>query len=357
MTLDNAAGLCLRSPMPRASPSKNGGAALAANGVAARTPAAFEDAVVWAAWLYYADQLNQSEVAKALNVSRATVVTLLQEAREREIVTIRLRSDLVSRTGLAQSLAARYGLADALVIPDCNDADLVNRLGDAGARFLGEQLQPDDVIGVAWGRTVLAAARAMSRSNAVSPLTVVQVAGSSMASWDFSPELCTSLLANRLGARCSNLLAPALLSSAGLRDQLMAEPMLVHQFKLIRSANRILFGVGDLGPAGTLLTSGFATAATVKRYAAAGACGAVIGRFITANGDPVPGDLDHHMIGITLAELKAIPVRICVAGGAVKYQAICATLAGNYATHLVTDASTAQHLLKPPGALSMALSG
>ncbi len=318
---------------------------MAATGAAARTPAAFDDAVVWAAWLYYADQLNQSEVAKALNVSRATVVTLLQEAREREVVTIRLRSELVARTGLAQRLATRYGLVNALVIPERDDADLVDRLGDAGARFLGGQLQPGDVIGVAWGRTVLAAAQAMSRSNAVSPLTVVQVAGSSTGAWDFSPELCTSLLANRLGARCCNLLAPALLSSAGLRDQLMAEPMLVRQFALIRSTNRILFGVGDLSPAGTLRSSGFAAAATVERYAAAGARGAVIGRFIAATGDPVPGELDRRMIGITLEELKAIPVRICVAGGASKHDAICAALAGSYATHLVTDAGTARRLL------------
>ncbi len=320
---------------------KRGGAAASA----ARTPAAFDDAVVWAAWLYYADQLNQSEVAKALNVSRATVVALLREAREREVVTIRLHSDLVAQTGLARRLTARYGLADALVIPERDKADLVGRLGDASARFLGDQLRPGDVIGVAWGRTVLAAAQAMSPSNAVSPLTVVQVSGSSTGAWDFSPELCTSLLANRLGARCCNLLAPALLSSAGLRDQLMAEPMLIQQFKLIRSANRILFGVGDLSPAGTLRSSGFATAATVERYAASGARGAVIGRFIGATGDLIRGELDQRMIGITLEELKAIPVRICVAGGVAKHDAICAALAGNYATHLVTDTGTAQRLL------------
>ncbi len=327
----------LRPPMQDATPPKRGGAA--------PMPAAFDDAVVWAAWLYYADQLNQSEVAKALGVSRATVVTLLREAREREVVTIRLRSELVARTGLARRLAARHGLADALVIPDFDEAALVDRLGDAAARFLGGRLRPGDVIGVAWGRTVLAAAQAMSRTHAVSPLTVVQVAGSSTGAWDFAPELCTSLLANRLGARCCNLLAPALLSSAALRDQLMAEPMLLRQFELIRSADRILFGVGDLGPAGTLRSSGFATAATVGQYVAAGARGAVIGRFIAAGGDPVAGELDRRMVGITLAELKAIPERICVAGGAGKHDALCAALAGGYATHLVTDAATARRLL------------
>ncbi len=312
----------------------------------ARVPAAFDDAVIWAAWLYYVDQLNQFDVATTLRVSRATVVNLLQEARERGVVNIRLRSDLVARTGLARGLAARFGLAEALVIPRGGDGHLVDRLGEAAARLLGDQLRPGDVIGAAWGRTVLAAARAISLPEPVTPLTVVQVAGSSTASEDFSPELCTSLLATRLCARCVNLLAPALLSSAELRDQLMAEPMLVHQIELVRSATRILFGVGDLAAAGTLRKSGYASAETVARYVEAGATGAIVGRFIDARGQPVPGELDRRMVGLTLDELRAVPVRIAVAGGVGKLDAIRATLVGGHVTHLVTDADTAGTLLR-----------
>ncbi len=312
-------------------------------------PAGFDDAVVWAAWLYYADQLNQSEVAKALRVSRATVVNLLQEARERGIVTISLRSDLVARTTLARRLAERYQLVDALVIPSRSDRNLpehlVERLGDAAARLLADQLRPRDVIGVAWGRTVLAAARAITLAEAIAPLTVVQVAGSSTASDDFSPELCTSMLASRLGARCVNLLAPALLSTAELRDRLLDEPMLRHQLELVRSSNRILFGVGDLGAASTVRRSGYASAENVARYAAAGAEAVVIGRYIGADGQGVAGALNDRMVGITLDELRSVSVRIGVAGGRSKLAAIRATLAGAYATHLVTDVDTAQALL------------
>ncbi len=317
-----------------------------ASGSPTRVPTAFDDAVIWAAWLYYADQLNQSDVAKALNVSRATVVNLLQEARERGVVTISLRSDLAARTSVARRLADRYGLVEALVIPSRGEASLVDRLGDAAARLLGDQLTAGDVIGIAWGRTVLAAARAMAPPEPVPRLTVVQVAGSSMASEDFSPELCTSLMSNRLDARCVNLLAPALLSSAELRDRLMAEPMLVHQFELIRSATRLLFGVGDLGPSSTVRKSGFATAETVERYVRSGAKAVIIGRFIGADGGSVAGELDLRMIGITLDELRAVAVRICVAGGPGKREAIRAALAGGFASHLVTDIDTAQRLLE-----------
>jgi DNA-binding transcriptional regulator LsrR (DeoR family) len=317
----------------------------ARSGVPVRVPAAFDDAVAWAAWLYYVDQMNQSDVAKTLNVSRAKVVNLLQEAREIGVVNIQIRMELANRTSLAQKLAKRFGLVEALVIPSRSHANLIARLGDAAARVLADQLRPGDVIGVAWGRTVLAAARSLSLPNRVFPLTVVQVAGSTTASEDFSPELCTSLLSSRLDARCVNLLAPAVLSSVELRDRLMAESMLVRQFEIIRSANRILFGVGELGAASTFLKAGYVSSETVERYTAKGAVGAIIGRFIGDNGRPVPGEFDDRMIGITLEELKQVPNRICVAGGAAKRQAIRATLLGGYASHFVTDVDTASKLL------------
>ena len=46
------------------------------------TPPEFPDVVTWAAWLYYIDQMTQIDVAKAIGVSRASVVNYLQEARE-----------------------------------------------------------------------------------------------------------------------------------------------------------------------------------------------------------------------------------------------------------------------------------
>ena len=46
-----------------------------------------ESIVIEAAWMYYRDGLNQNEIAKLLQVSRATVVNYLQEARERGSVS------------------------------------------------------------------------------------------------------------------------------------------------------------------------------------------------------------------------------------------------------------------------------
>jgi DNA-binding transcriptional regulator LsrR (DeoR family) len=310
-------------------------------------PPEFEDVVVWVAWLYYADQLTQNEIADVLKVSRATIVKLLQEARERGVVSIRINTEAATRTRLSRSLAERYSLDAAMIIPTLEGGQLVNRLGDAGARVLADQLESGDVIGVAWGRTILAAARAINLPEGVERLTVIQVSGSSAgSSADFSPELCSSLLASRLAARCVNLLAPAVLSTSELRDRLLAEPSLIKQFGLIRSAKKILFGVGDVGASSTVRAAELASNDIIDDYVAHGAVAAIIGRFIDAEGLAVPGELDGRMIGIEVEDLKTMPMRICVAGGPAKIAAIKGTLRGGYVTHLVTDLKTAEALLE-----------
>jgi DNA-binding transcriptional regulator LsrR (DeoR family) len=308
-------------------------------------PTEFEDAVVWAAWLYYADQLTQNDIAKRLNVARSTVVNYLREARERGIVNIQISTDANGRTTLARGLMQAFGLTGALVIPSGEGIQLTTRLGDAGARLLAEHIAPGDIIGVAWGRTVLAVAEQITLPRAIEGLTVVQVSGSSTGSSDFSPELCTSVLSSRIHARCVNLLAPAILSSQALRDTLLAEPVLQRQFALIRATNHILFGVGDIGTGSTVRVSGIAEQSDIDDYVAQGAVGVIIGRFIDAGGQATIGELDSRMVGISLDELRQMPSRICVAGGPQKIDAMLATLRGGYATHLVTDSGTAESLL------------
>jgi len=310
------------------------------------TPPEFDGAVAWAAWLYYVDQLNQSEVAKTMNVSRASVVNYLQEARESGLVSVQIDYEAFARTLSSRELMERYSLQGAAVIPDLDREDTDRRIGEAAGRLLASLIEPEDTIGVAWGKTVLAAARSISAPRRARDVTVIQLSGSSIGTSDFSPEFCTSLMANRLGARCINLLAPAIVSNERLHDELMREPMLVNQFRMIRAAGKVIFGIGDIGPESTYARAEISDAALLAGMIGRGAVGVIIGRLIDAEGRPVPSPLDSRTIGITLDELKAVPVRICAAGGSQKIEAIRAGLKGGYATHLVTDMATARALLE-----------
>lgn len=311
----------------------------------ASMPMEFGDEIMWAAWLYYADQLTQHEIAQRLGVSRATIVNLLAAAREKGIVSISISTEAGASTRVARGLMAKYRLKGAFVIPRAADAQITDRLGEAGARVLSGLIRDGDVIGVAWGRTVLAAASRITMTRPALNLTVVQVSGSSIGEQDFSPELCTSLLSSRINARCINLLAPAVLTTRALMAKLLAEPILQRQMALVHSTHHVLFGVGDVGPRSTVRRAGICTDAEFEDYVARGAEAAIIGRFINAEGKPLGGPHDERMVGISLNDLRKVENRVCLGGGRAKLKALKAALSGGYATHFVTDIDMGEALL------------
>lgn len=303
------------------------------------------DPVVWAAWLYHHDRLNQSQIAEILGVSRASVVKYLQRAREDDVVSVAVQLDVVALVEAAVALQNRFGLAHALVIPDDGGVrDVARRLGEAGALWLAQELRPRDVLGVAWGHTVLALSRALPRAT-LPEVTVVQIIGSRSNEEGFSAEQCTSNIAARLGARCVNIFAPAVLSRPELRNMLLDEPMLKEQFACVRASNRALLGVCTVKHNSLIFDSTLISAEVSRGYLARGAVGVICGRFFDAAGQPVLGELDDRMVGLTLGELARVPTRLGVAGGPQKTEALLGALRGRHLTELVTDELTAHRLL------------
>ncbi len=301
--------------------------------------------MVSAAWLYYEDQLKQSDIAEILGVSRATVINYLNEARLRGIVEIKISDEHLASMRLAQAIMREFGLERCIVIPDDQgQRPTALRVGEAGAQLLSSLIAPNDVLGVSWGQTVLALSHAITR-HPVADLTVIQITGSMHSTYEFSPELCTSNIADRYRARCINLHAPFLLSRPEIKEMLCNEPALMPQLALLNTCTKIVFGVGNTAADSTIFSSNTVTYAAVEPYRQQGAVAIIAGRYIDATGAPIYDHLDDRMIGLTFDEIDQIPVRICVAGGLNKVEAIRATLKGQHATVLVTDEVTACALM------------
>ncbi|WP_319531985.1 sugar-binding transcriptional regulator [uncultured Cohaesibacter sp.] len=325
-----------------ASPAKS----TASNGMVA--PAIYQnDPRLWAAWLYYNDELNQNQIATLLGVSRATVVNYLQEARANHYIRISVRHDLLTSVNLAQKLKEIFGLRDCMVIPD--DGGLLSptqRIGKAGASFMEGTLNPDDVVGVAWGRTVQALADNLVEQS-MSNLCVVQVMGSQSGATDgFSSEECVSLMSLKLRAKTAHLHAPATLSNKELRDALRKEAIIQEQFARIRSCTKLLFGVCSVKENSLVFASGLTNVEESKYYITKGAVGVICGRFYDGKGNWIEGPLDDRLMGISLDDVKNIPTRIAVAGGTEKTSSILGALRGGYINTLITDTKTALNILE-----------
>lgn len=306
-----------------------------------------ESIVIEAAWMYYHDGRTQSDIANVLQVSRATVVNYLQEARERGLIRITLAPEVFTSHQLAQDLRERFDLQAAYVLPSGTggEEEALLRVARGAAEWLPSLLNPGDRLGVSWGRTVYEVAEAVEQAK-LHDVTVSQLVGSMRTPYGFTAEICSAHMAQNLGAKCINLHAPAVLSDPDLAARLRDEPLIHAQLEALSHCNKAIFAAGSVAPDSHIVSSGVASDDDLAWYVSQGAAGVLCGRFIDGAGVPIAGALDERMIGVTLDNLQGLDMGLLVSDGPDKVLPMKAAIAGGYVTHLVTSTKTAEAMLE-----------
>lgn len=305
------------------------------------------DPVVTAAWLYYHHNYTQADVAKELNVSRATVANMLTKAKDDGLVTISLRPDLLSRRTLSATLRERFGLDDVYLVPTAEDMDeneVLHSLGSAAALYLEHALQPGEVLGTAWGATMLEVARAL-KLTAIEGLVVAQSLGSLNSGEGFNPIRVASLMAEKLGARVYHLYVPAVVESVEVKDILLRDRHIRAALEMARSASRLVIGIGKVSHDATVVRAGFLDKLTMDELKAKGAVGDLSGRYFDLQGRPVETEVDTRIIGLTWENLTRIRPVVAVAGGHDKAAPVLGALRTGCLNVLITDERTARKVL------------
>lgn len=305
-----------------------------------------DDYIVEAAWLYFHEGLNQGEIARRLDVSRASVVNYLAEARRRDYVRVTLDTDVFRNTAIAADLRQKFGITDALVVPadTLSDRRSYDRVIRAASDWLPQFLSSGDHLGVAWGETIYRLAEVAPRLS-LGDVTIVQLIGSKSTDIGFAAENCAATLAQRFGARCANLHVPLLLSTPALCEALKAEPTIAAQLQMIADCNKVIFAAGTTDPDSHIAKTGLLDDAALKQMRADGGTGVICGRIIDSDGTPKHFASEDRMIGVTLDQMRNKNMAMLVSAGLDRVPAARAAMRGGYVTHLVTCSASAAQLL------------
>ncbi|MGN8020263.1 sugar-binding transcriptional regulator [Phyllobacterium sp. 22229] len=299
-----------------------------------------------AAWLYYTHGLRQDEVAKHLDISRASVAMYLRRAREIGIVTISTSTELFSDDVLARETEDALDLETVWIIPEDRQAfnPSVEMPVVAAAAFI-ELINKGDRVGVAWGRTVYHIADVMPYAD-LQGVAVVQLCGNLGAPYSYRPDQCTTEIARRLNAEGINLYAPLVLSSERLAEELRREPVVREQLLAITDCQLALYSVGGIEDDSHLVKCGAITAAEMHALGQAGAAGVIAGQLIDADGQWLDCAHNRRCISADLDSIRKIPKRMLVVQEDSKYEPLVAAIKGGFASHLMVTASMAKRLLK-----------
>ncbi|MFJ7356255.1 sugar-binding transcriptional regulator [Phyllobacterium sp. NPDC097923] len=299
-----------------------------------------------AAWLYYTHGLRQDEVAKHLDISRASVAMYLRRAREIGIVTISTSTELFSDDVLARETEDALGLETVWIIPEDRQAfnPSVEMPVVAAAAFI-ELINKGDRVGVAWGRTVYHIADVMPYAD-LQGVAVVQLCGNLGAPYSYRPDQCTTEIARRLNAEGINLYAPLVLSSERLAEELRREPVVREQLLAITDCQLALYSVGGIEDDSHLVKCGAITAAEMHALGQAGAAGVIAGQLIDVDGQWLDCAHNRRCISADLDSIRKIPKRMLVVQEDSKFEPLVAAIKGGFASHLMITASMAKRLLK-----------
>jgi DNA-binding transcriptional regulator LsrR (DeoR family) len=293
---------------------------------------------------YYLDGCSKVEIAEEFGLSRFKVARLIEVARASGLVRIEIGHRGLIDVDLSARLRSRFGLEHAVVVDtqDDHDESVRKHVGQVAAELLAEVIGPEDVLGVAWSRSVGAMAKALPQLTTV---PVVQLTGAlSMPDGDETAIDIVRDVARAAGGPAYVFYAPFMLPDAATARALRKQREVALAFDQLPRVTKAVVGVG-LWEAGQSTLYDAAREHDRRALRRLGVCAEVSGVFLSADGEPVETPLTERMIGVDAEQMRAISEVIVIAYGAAKVAAARAVLCSGLVSGLVTHTSLARALL------------
>lgn len=297
---------------------------------------------------YYVDGASKVEVAEEMGVSRFKVARMLEEAVESGVVTITIDDAGGVDSRLSERLRRHLGLQRCVVVSGSGTTtDLRRHVGAAAAGLLNEMLEPGNVLGFAWGRTLTALTEQLT---SLPPVTVVQLTGTVGSDLAESPVEVVRRVSLRAGGNAHAIFAPLVLEDPATAAALRRQPDIARSIALFDQVDVAVVAVGSWAPPISQLRE-VLSQGDRDRLTAQGVQAEIAGILITADGQLVP-DFAQRCLSITSGQLSRVPHVVAVAAEKEKAAAVLAVARSGLVSTLVTDQECAAALLELPSTIS-----
>lgn len=296
--------------------------------------------------LYYNQNISQLQIAKTLNLSRPTVSRLLASAREQGVVKIHITNlESIEYWKLERELEKQYSLREVIIVDSGSSEDeLKQALGSAGARYLEYVIKDGNKVGVSMGSTLHQVVSSLSNPSASDVTFVPLVGGVGQVRMELHSNSLAETLSRIYKGRFLPLHAPARVSSALIRDELLKEESVSSVIRLADRLDIAVVGIGYPNENSAIKATGYFKENEIESLINRKVVGELCMQFYNIEGDTSPYRNDNNVIGMDIRTLRKVPISIGIAGGIEKLSAIKGAIKGGYINTLITDIQCASAL-------------
>ncbi|OZM70456.1 transcriptional regulator [Amycolatopsis antarctica] len=296
---------------------------------------------------FYVRGQSKLEIADAFAMSRFKVARILDAARESGLVRVEFDLPAPIDLRLSDEVRSAYRLDRAIVLDRAasqgDRPEVRRRIGSIAAQLLSEIVTKDDVLGVAWARSVNVMAEAIRK---LPGCPIVQLCGvqAGMDMHDRSVETVRRVAAVS-GGDAYPIFGPLVLPDRRTTETLRRQPGIAETFGQFRNLTKAVVSIGAWRDGESTVYDSLQPAerdAIRKR----GAKGEIAARLFDANGTALSTGLAHHVLAVSTEELAKVPEVIALGYTAPKAEGIDAVLRSGTVSTLITDTKAAEPLLQ-----------
>ena len=303
-----------------------------------------------AAQMYYLQDLTMDAIARELRTSRSTVSRLLSAARDTGLVQIQIRNPLDTGPELESMIRREYNV-DVHVVPvleSLNEAETLDRVALQAARTIGPLVDSNAILGVAWGSTLSAVSRHLTRK-ITHDTVVVQLNGAGnmhTTGITYASDIMRRF-GSAYGARVEQFPVPAFFDHAATKAAMWNERSVQRILDLQARMSIAIFGVGSVEAdyPSHVYAGGYLDENDLRMLAHSDVVGDVATVFFRRDGSSDGIVLNERSTGPALSQLRQVRRRICVVSGASKINGLRGALTAGLATDLILDEATARRLV------------
>ncbi|MDD3186114.1 MAG: sugar-binding domain-containing protein [Anaerostipes sp.] len=306
--------------------------------------------------MHYKQGMSQVEIGKKLNVSRTTVSRALTRARKEGYVQIKINYPEGSMTNIEAVLEEKYELKEAIVASDRDGVDIQDEVAFYASDYIFRVLKNHMTFALTRGVTLQKMVECMAKDvrlkflkvddvNVVPLMATTNVPVTAKKSYRLAySNYLMEEVARLINGNGFQILAPQYVASGEVKQSFLKEDSVKEVMDMAKNADVAVMGIGTLDQNSAIVNANLIPVMEFERLKKNGGVGEILSHGIDKDGNVVKDEFEDRLISLELDELKKIPIRVGVACGAYKKEAILAALRGKIINVLITDDSVAEYL-------------
>lgn len=308
--------------------------------------------------MHYKQGLSQQEIGRKLNVSRTTISRTLAQARREGYVLIKINYPEGSAINLEETLEKKFQLKEAVIASAQAEKELKEEIAFYASDYLLRTLKNHMTVALTRGVTLQNMVEYLGKDvrlkflktddvNVVPLMAATNISISAPKSFRMAySNYLIEEVARIINGNSYQMLAPQYVTSPEAKEVFLNEKSIKEIFNLAKHADIAVVGIGTLDHNSALINAELIPFKEFQRLQEKGGTGEILSHVVDKNGHLIKDQFERHLISLDLEDFKKIPIRVGVAYGIDKKDAILGVLRGGYINVLITDEQVAKYLIE-----------